>query len=550
MKIGILSHAFPPHTVGGLTEHNEKTARALAATGHEVHVITNQAWHGATAPWLTARYWREGGLHIHRLPLFDEQERVPSYLRFFDVDPGRYGGDSPPWAFDPFHLAAQQMAEFVAILQAEVGLEVVESPERYGAAYYLVRRRRAGLGHLYPPVTVNALGNTRQALQAEGKRTLLGSPPLRRLMAQEAECLHQADGLIAPPERLAGLEEQHPQPFPPCRVGLAADGEMGVRIAHLEELVAREEKARAGGPGAFALPDRLLPGRPPRPLPGAGLVLVDAIDAAPAEVAATCASLEAALPGSETWTVALLGGEKGDAPPGWSRHGADSPAPWRERAEGDLLVYLRAGTTLDSQALLHLVTLAGATDPPGGAFLWVRPADIRVFPYRPDLALPDIMLGAGILPPAFAAPCGPLRALTDLGGLEDPVDRIAALMAVAASGNIRFRHTAQVQGDYYGDLPLLGPSAQARVTGILDTLGLLPAEITSFGNLEYPAPPREEGDESPPPPGDVPIEELERVYREHQRLKRMAPVRWLRGLGILAAARRLCPGVKKAIGPG
>jgi glycogen synthase len=60
MKLAMVTREFPPHA-GGIGSYTEKTARTLAAAGHEVHVVTEAV---ACSPGDEI----EGRLQIHRLP--------------------------------------------------------------------------------------------------------------------------------------------------------------------------------------------------------------------------------------------------------------------------------------------------------------------------------------------------------------------------------------------------------------------------------------------------------------------------------------------------
>ncbi len=63
MRILLLSWEYPPHVVGGLGRHVGALARALAADGHEVHVVTRDL---PDAP--EVRDAVEDGVHVVRVP--------------------------------------------------------------------------------------------------------------------------------------------------------------------------------------------------------------------------------------------------------------------------------------------------------------------------------------------------------------------------------------------------------------------------------------------------------------------------------------------------
>ena len=144
MKICFVSYEYEPFPGGGIATYHNAAAKALAAAGHEVHVVTNRAFHGATEPRLTQRYWREGNLVIHRLRYFDEKREVHSDAQFFDINTGEYSNQARLWAREPSNIASQQAAAYIESLHAEVGLDVIEVPEFFAEAFYVLRRRAAG----------------------------------------------------------------------------------------------------------------------------------------------------------------------------------------------------------------------------------------------------------------------------------------------------------------------------------------------------------------------------------------------------------------------
>lgn len=82
MRLALISREYPPtgHR-SGIADHTEATARALAAAGHEVHVIAE------AGPGARAGSVRAGGATIHRLASRRVRPReVRLLLRAFDVD--------------------------------------------------------------------------------------------------------------------------------------------------------------------------------------------------------------------------------------------------------------------------------------------------------------------------------------------------------------------------------------------------------------------------------------------------------------------------------
>jgi len=551
MKIGILTHAFPPHPPDAVTDHYEKAARGLARAGHEVHVITNHAWYGATKPELTSRYWKEGNLHIHRLPLLDEGGSPPPFLRFFDADPGRYRGRGGDWVLDPFHLAALHLAEFAQLLFTEEGLDVLEAPHEFGEAFYAVRRRKAGGRGLLPPVSLTLFEPPGDGDPPEEDPAALGSPGNRRASRRKALTLAWADGILAfSPRALARADEEGAYPPGGIRSALASPDDLEGLAAHLEKVASLGGEGPPPEEGPFRLPPRLLPGLEPPPLPGSGVILVDRGGASPESRKCTLKALEEAVRTSPGWQVHLFGFQDGEGPPSWKRVSPGGPYPWEGRKGKELFLYVLAGARPDPGALLSLAELAQAGGDPPGSFLWTRPADMERFPYRPDLGFHEVLLGAGILPAVFCVLCSRLEGVKGLERVSTPAGRIAALLGAAASRCRFFLHTGRVQGDFYGDLPLLTPASQAEALGLLELLGLLPADLVSPGNLDYPGPPKTPDPAGPTSPGGIPLEVLESTYQEHQNLKNLLPVRILRKLGVLDLLRKIAPGTKKVLGPG
>lgn len=202
MKICLISHEYPPFPGGGIATYTEAAAKRFVAAGHQVHVVTNSAWFGETAPHLTLRHYRSGGLTIHRLGLFDEQKQPYAGARFFDTNPTAYAGRSTLWAFDPSNLAAFQIAAFVEYLHAEVGLDVIEVPEYFAEAFYVIRRRRSGARNVFPPVCVIGHTSTRELLEVSKHLYELGETRHRFRMEREEYCLRAADALQTPSRSL------------------------------------------------------------------------------------------------------------------------------------------------------------------------------------------------------------------------------------------------------------------------------------------------------------------------------------------------------------
>lgn len=202
MKICILSYEYEPFPGGGIATYHNAAARILAAAGHEVHVVTNRARHGRDEERFAAKRWREGTLHVHRLDYFDDRREVRFNAQFLDVCPDRYAPREKSWAADPSNLAAMRAAAYVEQLHAEVGLDVVECPEFFAEAYYILRARKSGRSARFPPVCVHGHISSRLAFGANQHVWELGYHPHRQMMLREEYCLQEADALLTPSRAL------------------------------------------------------------------------------------------------------------------------------------------------------------------------------------------------------------------------------------------------------------------------------------------------------------------------------------------------------------
>lgn len=218
MKICFVSYEFEPFPGGGIATYHNAAVRQLAEAGHEVHVVTNRAWHGRTEPHLTQRLWKDGNLTIHRLYYFDDRREPPADAQFFDVNTADYGDRAKLWARDPSNLAAHQAAGYVEALHTEVGLDVIEAPEFFAEAFYVLRRRRSGQGWAFPPVCIHGHISSRFAFGANRHTWELGYLPHRHLMLREEYCVRNADALITPSRALMKrYEESFPGRLPEVR---------------------------------------------------------------------------------------------------------------------------------------------------------------------------------------------------------------------------------------------------------------------------------------------------------------------------------------------
>ena len=335
------------------------------------------------------------------------------------------------------------------------------------------------------------------------------------------------------------------------------------KLAVFEAMVEKERRDQGDSMGPFRMPPFLVPQDEVPALPGRGIVVLDAGTAERGLVETTATSLWNEVRSSEGWRLSALvdSGQELNLPSPWTtRTTVDGPA-WADLPDDGVVVYAAAGTRVDLGGLGPLVAQLEGSVGPCGSFLWLRPAGAGVFPYASDFSWHDLLVEGHPIPPVFAVRAGHLRRCESLSGLFEPAQRSCALLAAAAAaGEMMFQHTGQVSGDYYGDLPLVTNDVQLRATGYLDVLGLLPAEITTFGCMHVPtAPTAEQENAAQQPAAHVPVakpvdnrrhQELEEVYRQHMALKQMAVVRWLRKLGAFGLARRLFPKSEKMIGPG
>jgi hypothetical protein len=320
---------------------------------------------------------------------------------------------------------------------------------------------------------------------------------------------------------------------------------LGAKTRLFEAIVERE-RTRTVDPAQFEAPAWLGVGRAPQPLPGAGVLVIDAAGTTDEHAWTTFNAVRAELDASPEWKAVVLHepGRNVPAQADWEHRSLEDPAPWVGLPEGHLVVWLRAGARPDERALHGLAELVLDPLAPCGGFLWLRPATGSVFPYRADLTAAELVLVGAVLPPVFCVRVGHLRRCLRLTGLAQAESRLCALMAsAAAEGSMMLRHTGDVQGDFYAELPAVTDEVQSRATGYLTLHGLLTDGVTEFG--------RQEGGGAAPVVNQwAYIAELERIRAEHVALKQLKVVKLLRRWGVLSLARRMVPKVKKLIGPG
>lgn len=198
MKICILSYEYDPFPGGGIATYNNAAARILAEAGHEVHIVTNRARHGKLDERYGLRRWQQGNLTVHRLDYFDDRREVPHNAQFLDVCPDRYARREHMWAVEPSNLAAVQSAAYVEQLHAEVALDVIECPEFFAEAFYILRARKSGRSGRFPPVCIHGHISSRFAFGANQHLWEIGYFPHRQMMLREEYCVQEGDALLTP----------------------------------------------------------------------------------------------------------------------------------------------------------------------------------------------------------------------------------------------------------------------------------------------------------------------------------------------------------------
>lgn len=202
MKICILSYEYEPFPGGGIATYNNAAAQILADAGHQVHVVTNRARHGRLDERFGMRRWQKGNLTVHRLDYFDDRREVPYNAQFLDICPDRYANREQMWAIEPSNIAASQAAAYVEQLHAEVGLDVIECPEFFAEAFYILRGRKSGRSGRFPPVCIHGHISSRFAFGANQHLWEIGYFPHRQMMLREEYCVQEGDALLTPSHAL------------------------------------------------------------------------------------------------------------------------------------------------------------------------------------------------------------------------------------------------------------------------------------------------------------------------------------------------------------
>lgn len=120
-RLCLLSREYPPDTAwGGIARAVHTEARALAAAGVEVHVIT-------LAPDGIERSYRDAGVEVHRIaePRLADAPEDMSYVRI--------------------GMWSRAVSEKYWEIDSAVGFDAVEAPDYYGEALHLYRREETPL---------------------------------------------------------------------------------------------------------------------------------------------------------------------------------------------------------------------------------------------------------------------------------------------------------------------------------------------------------------------------------------------------------------------
>ncbi len=224
------------------------------------------------------------------------------------------------------------------------------------------------------------------------------------------------------------------------------------------------------------------------PLPGTGMVVVDAASAPEDAVRSTLDGLAVELreiPGWECGVIDIDREPRVPLPDGWSYHRLAGAAPWIDLDPQSLVVYIRAGVRLDPGGVRALALTLANTPEAAGSFSWLRVASAPTWPYRHDLSLMDFMIAGPALLLAFALRVKDLSDCDDFAGLADAEGRLCALPALAlARHDGLLLHTGDTIGEWPDAIPSISIEARARMIGALELHGLAPTGVSLFGQLD------------------------------------------------------------------
>lgn len=204
----LISREYPPFVGGGIGTYTVRMARALAAAGRGVVVVTVG---DADAPTVE----RDAGVVVVRLPFLDVYEGVPDWTApraSILASPEGPACHAAFWAFHRESVLAMQLRVHLPRLLQEFEPAAIEAPDTGAPLWFILNERRLGRGPLAamgeqgPPVIVHLHSPTAWI------EHLQGGPEPGRAMAElrsmERDVLHWADGLACPSRALAHWTER------------------------------------------------------------------------------------------------------------------------------------------------------------------------------------------------------------------------------------------------------------------------------------------------------------------------------------------------------
>lgn len=198
MRIGLVSSEYPPFAGGGIGTYTAVTARALAAAGHQVHVIANSWARDDDGGGAGDEVGAPGRVAVHRVAALDRGYRpLPPHDRPGDplgaVCRGR--DCSLYWSF----LAAERLAA----LCRRVELDVVELPECFAEGYVSLMRRGRAATAPDLPTTLTLHSPIREIATYNELRR--GDRWVALRGVAEDLAIRAADGVSSPSRRLGAM---------------------------------------------------------------------------------------------------------------------------------------------------------------------------------------------------------------------------------------------------------------------------------------------------------------------------------------------------------
>lgn len=217
----LLSGAYPPAAVGEAGRHVLALARAIAAEGHQVHVLTRGESHD--------RVDFEDGVWVHRLVVRAFPAPVPDT---------RSGSPIPP---DILNCSLTMLAEVEEIAKRRP-IAAVHAPLRDAEAIAFVQDRK------WPLVTRLDLRDPRRGADAA---------PVQAL---ERQLLTASDGFVAPGGAMIGaIEAGYAVKLDRNRLAIMPDGTTAGEVAFLLEVAERRSRFAALLPAGSPPPSDLSP---------------------------------------------------------------------------------------------------------------------------------------------------------------------------------------------------------------------------------------------------------------------------------------------------